>query len=214
MKTLVKAVLTSASIAVSSLANAALLDFDFSNGANASNATFSSELNFSNSGLDLEVTAYSANWFGGYSQSNVSQWKRGLGVSGGRYDTQVDGRYGDELLAFNFSEEVSLKSISFMSFDRNDQAQVYDLDADSFWDFYVTNIYKGETVKDGKGIRTFNFTQDIVSSYFGIEANDMNDNFTVYSMSVETLDVPESSSIALLGLGLLGLGLARRRAQA
>lgn len=209
--------LTTASIFATSLIGAAVahatpVTFNFSNGAAESNFSYSSVLEMSNGGIDLDVTAYKSTLLG-WKSAYVSQWNAGLGVTGGGSNTQIDGKTRSEELVFDFSQDVALKSISFMMFDENDQAFVLDYDADHFWDMYVTEIDRGDTTT-ANGVSTFKFGEGFFSSLFGVLALDYNDNFTVLSLTVDNArvaSVPEPSVIALLGIGLVGLGLARRR---
>ena len=206
--------LIAASLLGAAIANASPVTFNFSNGASEANATYTNNLGMTNDGLGLSVTAYK-NTLLGWKSAYVSQWGSGLGVSGGSSNTQVDGTYRNEMLVFDFSEQVSLDSISFMLFDDNDQATILNYDAKNFWDIYVADIDKNDTSTVG-GVSTFSFSEDFLTSLLGVLAIDYNDNFTVLSMTVNTATaaVPEPSIIGLLGIGLIGLGLARRRSAA
>jgi len=210
-KTLTNATVLATSLLGAVIAQATPITFNFGNGASEANATYSTNLGGSNGGVDLNVSAY-RNTLLGWKSTYVSQWGGGLGVSGGASNTQVDGSYRSEMLVFDFSQAISLDSISFVLFDDNDQATILNYDAKNFWDIYVTDIDKSETATNG-GINTFSFTQDLFTSLLGVLALDYNDNFTVLSMTVSTVSaaVPEPSIIALFGVGLIGLGLARRR---
>jgi hypothetical protein len=216
---LLKAGVFTFSAVASTIAAAVPITFDFSNGRSDANATYHNNLALSQDGLNLNVTA----WTEGLlltTQGQVSRTANGLGVKGGSSNTQVDGTLlRDEILRFDFSQEVEIESISFMFFDGDDQAEIYDYDARFFWDSYVETISKNETVTSN-GISTFTFSDNFFTSLLGVIASDLTDNFTVRSLTVNTKTpattaaVPEPSVVALLGIGMLVLGFVRRRTAA
>lgn len=212
IKSLTKAGIFASSLIGAAAATATPVTFNFSNGAAESNFSYTSTLEQSSGGIDLDVTAYKKNALLGWKSGYVSQWNSGLGVVGGGSNTQIDGKTRSEQLVFDFSQDVALKSISFMLFDDNDQAVVLDYDADHIWDAYVTTIEDHDT-KTVNGISTYKFSEGFFTNLLGVLALDSNDNFTVLSMTVDSVraSVPEPTTVALLGIGLIGLGMARRR---
>lgn len=214
-KTLLGASIVAGSAFGAAMASAVPITFDFSNGKAENAATYQSVVTQSQEAVDLSVTGYT-DTLGFVSSSQVSQWSGGLGVrGGGSSNTQVDASwFSNELLKFDFSQDVEIQSISFMFFDSDDSAKVVDYDARFFWDKYVETITKGET-KTSNGLSTFTFSDNFFTSLLGVTTADLSDNFTIRSLTVNTKTavaaVPEPSMIGLLGAGLIGLGLARRR---
>jgi hypothetical protein len=215
LKSLLRTSIVAAGALGAAAASAVPITFDFSNGRAENSATFQSVVKQSQGGLNLDVTGYT-DTLGFVTSSQVSQWSGGLGVKGGgSSNTQVDASlFSNELLKFDFSQEVEVQSISFMFFDSDDSAKVVDYDAKFFWDKYVETITKGETTTSN-GLSTFTFSDNFFTSLLGVTTADLSDNFTIRSLTVNTKTaaaaVPEPSMIGLLGIGLIGLGLARRR---
>lgn len=194
-------------------ASAVPITFDFANNASNHNPTYYNTLELSQGGLGLDVTGSKAHWLFGQSSAQVARSVNGLGVRGGDSNSEVDGESGDEILEFDFSQEVEIQSISFMFFDGNDEAEIFDYDARFLWDEYVTTITKNET-STNSGVSSFTFSDNFFTSLLGVGTTDSGDNFTIRSLTVNTKTaaaVPEPSVIGLLGIGLIGLGLCRRR---
>jgi hypothetical protein len=212
-KTLLKAGIVAGSALAAATASAVPVTFDFSNGKTESNATYQNAVNLSQGGVSLGVTGYTE-VFGLQSGAQVSQWSGGLGVKGGASNTQVDGGLlSNELLKFDFSQDVEVQAISFTFFDSDDNAKVLDYDVKSFWGTYVETVISKNDTTASNGINTFTFSDDFLTSLLGISTTDLSDNFTVRSLTVNTkaAGVPEPSMIGLLGIGLIGLGMTRRR---
>lgn len=211
-KSLLKAGIVAGGALGAAAASAVPVTFDFANNASKNSPTYYNTLELSQGGLDLDVDGY-RDGFWGLSDAQIARSVNGLGVKGGDTNSEVDGGNGDELVVFDFSQEVEIQSISFMFFDGNDEAEIIDFDARLFWEKYVETITKDETSTNA-GVSSFTFSDNFFTSLLGVGTTDGGDNFTIRSLTVNTktaASVPEPSVIGLLGIGLIGLGMCRRR---
>ena len=144
-------------------------------------------------------------------QARVGQYSTGLGVTSHAGDShQVDGMNKNDLLIFDFNNEVTLTSVTFSYVDNNDD----------FWFLLLDS--EGNTVDidakidiPGTGSSTYIFSSIWTGDSFGIGAKGKYDNFKVTALSVTPMSVvPLPPAIALFagGLGVMGVfGWARKR---
>jgi hypothetical protein len=180
----------SAFLLISSAASAGLVSYDFTGGP----TTFGDPLLFSQDGLDLSVT-------GTPGVSVDTRW--GLGVKSSKRDSyQVDGQGPDETLSFSFLQDVDLVSVIFGNVQYKDD---FSLSVDGTL-IGSADIPGGNTFD----FSAYNFTGNTFD--FGVEGR--NDDYFIRGITVDTVDVSEAGSLALLGLGLVGLGFSRRKSKA
>lgn len=157
---------------------------------------------FSENGLSVKATA-----MGG---GRLSQTHSGLGVGGSHWgDTkQLDGGYVKESLLFRFSRSVRLLGFTLSRVGYNDD---FSLSVDG------TTRYSGD-IPGGNWWGTA--SSDIDVSRFGFDGTDFhfgvpecNDDYFINSLTVHATDVPEPGTVALFAIGLIGLGIARKRAR-
>jgi hypothetical protein len=127
----------------------------------------------------------------------------------------VDGDGFSEILTFDFGESrVRLNSVSFTFVDDDDEFRFFE-DVDGF----------GQLIGFGPDVpfiggqltipfsNTFTFTpgSTLASSLFGIGAIEGGDDFRVGSINVTVLPEPSTWLMMILGFGMAGLVLQRRR---
>jgi hypothetical protein len=162
-----------------------------------------------------------------------------LPASGGISFSASDALPGDwdfNLKALDFEDGLNAKvdevKFDFASlFDENDLVEFFDLNYGSFNSTQL--LWSGETI-NGNILQYFIETLEVVvdtpeilalkgSGYFAYENEMMKvdgnwiitgQDLSSFSWSASTSVVPEPGTLALLGLGMVGLGAARRRQKA
>jgi len=196
------------------------VDFDFREAGGAVNEAF-----FSVMGVDLTVRAGTFDNDGiRIGVRDVSKSTGGLGVLGpdeerpNRGDevpdsTNVDGRRANDILVFEFSQRVRLNTASFTFVDDNDQFRFFQ-DVDGFGQLigFGNNVPVVGGQLEIPFSNTFAFTPGLFdSTLFGIGARGGNDDFRVAGFNVTALPEPSTWLMMILGFGLTGLALQRRR---
>ena len=192
-----------AAAASASQAQAATFDF-YENGGPLVSSN-SNSLSFSAGGLGLTVTALSSS---GSSAQVANRWD-GLGVYTGGLDASDIGSSafnnpGDTII-LTFNQAIQLSSLSFSSWDGSllgDQAKLT----------WANGLYQNLSNASTSGV-TPTFTWTGLSSPSGtvlkIQATGSFSSFRLAGLTVSA--VPESPAMAMMALGLAGLGVAARR---
>ena len=124
--------------------------------------------------------------------------KAGFGIDYGWADGgDIDGSLRNDRITFTFGSEVTLTQINFGNWDWNDDFKLW-----------ADGHYQGEFDADP-------FNTSLSGTVFKIGADGFFDNFRIASITVDDgmgmSAVPEPSTLSLLALGALGVGIARRK---
>ena len=153
---------------------------------------------------------------------SVTEDNEGLGVDDDPFDSNpdIDGFGDDERLELTSNKTMRILSITFENVDGNDETSlgiggsnnnVYDNTGAGWIDTGLGGTFPVSCSGD---MCTVSFPGGLAWTTIlrmGDPGLDGNDNYTLSAIKAEIL--PEPGSIALIGLGLAGLGFARRRRQ-
>ena len=215
MKQLKILVIGSLAALVTPVAFAGPIFFDFSNvtGSDSHVSSYSQTVG----GVTATITGWGYNGSSGPNGTSYDVYlddggnMDGIGVYSGYGDADdLDGWGVDEMLLIEFDMLVTMTDIRFLDGDHN-----YSFSSGDDFDLWAGgSMAFNETGIEANDINGWVSTGNLTASSFWLGADGGNDTFYLQGINVNASSdpqVPEPGLLALMGLGLFGMGISRRK---
>lgn len=185
-------------------AQAATFDFTGSGG-------LATSYTFMDSGISVTATATSFSNAGiliDDPRDRIGQYSQGLGATTHIGDShQTDGANRNDLIVFDFDQEIILESVTFTHVDSNDDFRFFFESGSTLTD-WGSNIDIPGSGPSG----TYIFNAIWAGDLFGIGARDTFDNFKISGMTVSAVPLPAALPLYGAGMAIIGfIGWRRKK---